>query len=60
MTPTLSVEAVHARPIDVLLTAVVCTFPGTDGGVWSSDGGVFTDRVPLACETFPAASRALT
>ena len=44
----------------VLVTAVVCTSVGTVGGVWSSDGGVVTDRVPLGCETLPAASRALT
>jgi hypothetical protein len=60
VTATSSVAAVHRR-VTAVPTALPVSPAGTLGAVVSSEqnGGV-TDTVRLACETLPAASRALT
>src|SRR5438067_1954819 len=59
-TPVSSVDASQVSDTLVASTWVVCRFAGTDGGVLSSLFGVVMSSALLACEVFPAPSRAAT
>ncbi len=55
MTPTLSVEAVQASVIDVVVNALRVSAVGADGAVVSGQAAVVAERVERA-ERLPAAS----
>ena len=60
VTPTLSVDAVHAKLICELEAAVAVKFVGAVGGVVSVDAGVVVEKMFEYALLFPAASAART